>query len=78
MRPSLKNIKKRTPVKLKMLGDFALMLIPTIQAGIGSAPEGLFTPAQSWAIGFVSSLFLVGFKFFTKMFTDEGVQDESN
>lgn len=71
MKPSLKNIKKRTPIKLKMLGDFALMLIPTIQAGIGSAPEGVFTPGQSWAIGFVSSIVLVGFKFFTKMFTDE-------
>ena len=76
MKPSIKNIGKRTPKHLKMLGDFSILMIPTIQAGLVSAPEGTFTEYQVWLIGFVSSCLLVGVKFFTKLFTDEPEDSE--
>jgi hypothetical protein len=75
MRPSIKNIGKRTPKHLKMLGDFCILMIPTIQAGLISAPEGTFTEHQVWLISFLSSCLLVSVKFFTKLFTDEPTDD---
>lgn len=71
MKPSLKNIKKRTPKRLKAFGDFCLLMIPTLQASFATAPEGLFTAHEQWLITFTATSALVCIKFVTKLFTDE-------
>lgn len=71
MKANIKNYHKPTPVRLKAIGDLGLLLIPTIQGFLASAPEGTFTPTQLWLIGAVSSTVLVIVKFGTKMFAEE-------
>lgn len=71
MKANIKNYHKPTPKALKHLGDLALIMIPTIQGAVASAPDGTFTATQSWAIGAISSTILVLFKFATKMFAEE-------
>ena len=64
---SIKNYEKPTPKTWKYLADFGLLMIPTVQIFLGSAPDGTFTPTQSWAISGIVSITAVAFKFLTKL-----------
>lgn len=68
------NYKKPTPVKWRKIGDFALLMLPVIQGGLLSAPN--VTESQKYWIGFIASILIPAFKFWTNTQKDtEATQD---
>ncbi len=63
MQKIIANYNAPTPPGLKRLGDFALVMIPTIIIGVPQLP--ISHNAQDWIVQ-GSSLFLVALKFWTK------------
>lgn len=57
------NYWQPTPVKWRMVGDFALILVPVIQGGLLGAP-GLTDNGKYW-ISFISTVVLTAVKFWT-------------
>ena len=58
-----------TPKKLRMLGDFFLVLIPFVQVGISQAPN--LDEVEKYWLGFFSGIILIAAKFITNMYTEK-------
>lgn len=66
---SPKHYSSPTPKKLRMIGDFCLLLLPVIQGGLANAPS--VSDAAKYWIGFIATILLVAAKFFTNMYKDD-------
>jgi len=65
------DYKSPTPAKWRKMGDFALLMLVTLQSIIGSTPEEILSTKQSYWIGTVLTLVGVGFKFWTNTHTED-------
>jgi len=65
------DYKTPTPAKWRKLGDFALLMLVTLQSIIAAAPEEVLSTKESYWIGVSLTLLVVGFKFWTNTHTDE-------
>jgi hypothetical protein len=72
------DYKKPTPVRFRKMGDFALLMLVTIQSAIAAAPEEILSTKQSYWLGTIMTLIVVGFKFWTNTQTDENMDNNSN
>jgi hypothetical protein len=63
------DYKKPTPPKYRKIGDFALLLIPTIEAALATAPSEVMGEISKFYVGFACSVILVGIKFFSNTYT---------
>ena len=57
------NYQKPTPVKWRKIGDFALIMLPVLQGGLMGAPD--LSDATKYYIGFIATVLITGFKFWT-------------
>lgn len=68
---SPKHYGSPTPKKWRMIGDFCLVLLPTIQVGLANAPS-ISDNTKYW-IGFISTILLVAAKFYTNMYKQDPI-----
>lgn len=64
------DYKTPTPAKWRKLGDFALLMLVTLQSIIAAAPEEILSTKESYWIGVSLTLLVVGFKFWTNTHTE--------
>lgn len=65
----LKNYYQPTPKKFRQIGDFCLIMVPVIQAGLIAAPS--MTDNSKYWIGFITTVVLTGVKFWTNTFKED-------
>ena len=66
-----KHFYAPTPKKWRVIGDFALILLVTVQPMLDSMPVN--EKAKYW-IMFITTIALVSFKFFTNLFKEGEVK----
>ena len=66
-----KNYKEPTPDKWRKRGDYALVLLASIQIAIASAPAEVLTIRQSYWISLILTLVITSYKFWTNTQTNE-------